>query len=297
MKLDKTRVVIRERAAIDTFDLTLHVLWTFAPRLIPALLAGIVPLALLDYFLVGWLDDRIDLDPLEGSAPRYLWHYTLLVFVQGPVASLLGVAYLSGAVFRQEKSLFMIVRELLSVSFSLLISQGVLRCTLLATLLPLALSEEPNELVEGLALVALAAWVALLRALRPYVNEIVVLERAPFWPRRPGVISFHRRSPALHSPNGGDLVVQWLGSALLAAVATGVVYGSLLTITAVMAGIRDPLHPFSLHVLYPVSLWTVAAYFGVARFLGYLDLRIRQEGWEVELLIKAEAARLAEKIA
>ena len=31
----------------------------------------------------------------------------------------------------------------------------------------------------------------------------------------------------------------------------------------------------------------------VVRFLSYLDLRIRHEGWEVELLMRAEALRLA----
>jgi hypothetical protein len=49
-------------------------------------------------------------------------------------------------------------------------------------------------------------------------------------------------------------------------------------------------------VLRPITLWTVVAFMGVARFLSYLDLRIRQEGWEVELLVRAEAARLAEKL-
>ena len=43
--------------------------------------------------------------------------------------------------------------------------------------------------------------------------------------------------------------------------------------------------------MYPATLWMVAAYFTVVRFLGYLDLRIRREGWEVELLMRAELDR------
>jgi hypothetical protein len=46
---------------------------------------------------------------------------------------------------------------------------------------------------------------------------------------------------------------------------------------------------------YPAILWLLAAYFSVVRFLDYLDLRIRHEGWEVELLMRAEALRLAGK--
>jgi hypothetical protein len=41
----------------------------------------------------------------------------------------------------------------------------------------------------------------------------------------------------------------------------------------------------------------VAAYFSVVRFLSYLDLRIRHEGWEVELLMRAEALRMAARVA
>jgi hypothetical protein len=37
-------------------------------------------------------------------------------------------------------------------------------------------------------------------------------------------------------------------------------------------------------------------YFTVARFLGYLDLRIRNEGWEVELMMRAEATRMSRQL-
>jgi len=47
------------------------------------------------------------------------------------------------------------------------------------------------------------------------------------------------------------------------------------------------------HVCMPLSMWIVAGYFTVVRFLSYLDLRIRREGWEVELRVRAEAARMA----
>ena len=43
---------------------------------------------------------------------------------------------------------------------------------------------------------------------------------------------------------------------------------------------------------WPLSLWLVAGFLAVVRFLSYLDIRIRQEGWAVELRIRAEATRL-----
>jgi len=43
---------------------------------------------------------------------------------------------------------------------------------------------------------------------------------------------------------------------------------------------------------FQLSIWIVVCYFTVVRFLNYLDLRIRREGWEVELWMRAERARL-----
>ena len=54
---------------------------------------------------------------------------------------------------------------------------------------------------------------------------------------------------------------------------------------------------FKLEVVYPACLWLVVAFLAVVRFLSYLDLRIRHEGWEVELLMRAEALRLATPLA
>ena len=51
--------------------------------------------------------------------------------------------------------------------------------------------------------------------------------------------------------------------------------------------------PIMFHVCYPLSLWLVAAYFAVVRFMCYLDLRIRREGWEVELVMRAAGNQLS----
>jgi hypothetical protein len=50
-------------------------------------------------------------------------------------------------------------------------------------------------------------------------------------------------------------------------------------------------------VALPAAEWLVLGYFAVVRYLGYLDLRIRREGWEVELLLRAERARLLPNVA
>ena len=53
---------------------------------------------------------------------------------------------------------------------------------------------------------------------------------------------------------------------------------------------------YDLLIAYPIALWVVVAWFSIMRFLSYLDLRIRHEGWEVELLMRAEALRMAPKV-
>jgi hypothetical protein len=53
---------------------------------------------------------------------------------------------------------------------------------------------------------------------------------------------------------------------------------------------------FKLELVYPACLWLVVMFLAVVRFLSYLDLRIKHEGWEVELLMKAEALRLAARM-
>ena len=45
-------------------------------------------------------------------------------------------------------------------------------------------------------------------------------------------------------------------------------------------------------VLIPMVLWLVGLFVVVFRFLSYLDSRIRLEGWELELRLRAEGQRV-----
>jgi hypothetical protein len=296
MQLDNTRIAVRERGMIDTLDLTFQVMRTFAPQLIFALLLGIVPLAVLNYFLVGWMAVRIDDD--DFAAPtRYLWNYGLLVFFQAPLATIFAEAYLGAAVFKEEKPLRRILRDVGAMFWSLAWCQLLLRGTLIATILPLFIyGQEFNPFVEILLVLGIAALAAGLRAFRPYINEIIVLERNPLWSRNPQSMTVGKRSAFLHGPSSGDLLAQWLGSLLVVGLLGYAVYMSLQVLYSVM--FSDPTFGgwAQMHVVAPLAMWSITAFIGVFRFLSYLDLRIRQEGWEVELLVKAEAARLSEKL-
>ena len=77
---------------------------------------------------------------------------------------------------------------------------------------------------------------------------------------------------------------------VIGAVLVAAFWGSVAAAASWLLNEQEWAGPFYT-CLYPAALWMVAAYFTVVRFLGYLDLRIRREGWEVELLMRAELDR------
>ncbi len=329
MQLDTTRIAVRERGMIDTYDLTLHVIRVFGPRLIPALLLGILPFALFNEAIlygraeppeaVDWFSEKAALAGLltvlvnSFDLTRYAWLMLLLIWFEAPLATLIGEAYLGGAVFKQEKRLWQCVKEVFSIwqaptrpggprvagpFIPLFVCQMLMRGTLIMMLLPLFTyfeAGEFNPFLEVIVPLLLFFGVALLRAFRPYINEIIVLEKNPLRSRNDS-ITVGKRSNFLHGSSGGELFGQWLGSCIVAFVFMHVIFWSIWLIYGVMFGDFNLQGFVPQHILRPIALWSVVAYMGVARFLSYLDLRIRQEGWEVELLIRAEAARFTEKL-
>jgi hypothetical protein len=140
-------------------------------------------------------------------------------------------------------------------------------------------------------------WLSLLllgalaiRSFRPYLPEILVLEQCPLRSRDPNIMTLGRRSALLHAPHGSDV----LGRSVVSGVAMVFLVGSLFYTLTFLRGILTTQWEATLLVLmglYPLALWMVAGVAVLVRFLNYLDCRIRLEGWEVELQVKAEAIR------
>jgi hypothetical protein len=107
----------------------------------------------------------------------------------------------------------------------------------------------------------------------------------------------------LHGGYTGELMVRWLGGAsVAAALFLAVLFSIAFLRQALVESIWSEWQyfwtwePVMYTFYYPLALWLVACLFAVVRFLGYLDLRIRREGWEVELLLRAEGARLTRQL-
>jgi len=293
VQFDKTTIVVRQRGMLDTLDLSLHVFREYALPLAAAMLLGVVPLMAVNYLLLAWMPSVAD---EEAWLPwRFVYHLSLQIYLQAPLAGIFATAYLGQAVFLAEPRFRDVVRDvwrmLPRVAWCHLLVRGVLFGWLLLLVLE---REEVNWFVEAFLLPLLAAYASSLRAFRPFINEIVLLERNSLTSKSDRIMTVGRRSQMLHGSNGGAWFARWLLACLLGGLLILATYGTFYFHVA--APRQDwSQGPLLTHVLLPLAMWITACYFTVVRFLTYLDARIRQEGWEVELRLRAEATRLTGK--
>ena len=123
-----------------------------------------------------------------------------------------------------------------------------------------------------------------------FLNEVILLERGPSGGRSWAAA----RSSATAA--AGDLFVQWLAQLFFGAMfivcfwfGTGMAVSALLTSEMTW---EEPGWGDLYGVRFQVALWLAIAFFTVARFLTYIDHRIRKEGWEIELRLQ-DVARTA----
>jgi len=123
----------------------------------------------------------------------------------------------------------------------------------------------------------------------PYLNEIILLERN-------FLSGSLRRIHNLHYPSLGLLFGRLLGAMLLGImVLVPCIWFSLISLRNMFVDRWDWASlGYTLGLVFelPLAIWMTVGLFTVVRFLSYLDLRIRREGWEVELQLRAEAAHL-----
>jgi hypothetical protein len=199
MQLDRTRIAIRERGLLETLDLALHVTRDFLGPLLVCSLLAIVPLALINYALIGWMAPVASDEEVTGF--RFLWNMSVLIFLEAPLASVFAIAWLGPAVFLEEKTIRQVAAEVLRYLPQLAVTQGFLRGVFVAWGLYLLVDRtESDGLIEGLAMVMLCLWSAAMRAFRPYISEIILLEKNPLWSRGGSAITVGKRSTHLHGP-------------------------------------------------------------------------------------------------
>ncbi len=292
MQLDRTRIVVRQRGVLDTLDLALHVLRVYLGPLMIAMALGAAPLMLINHLLIAWM--LPDADNLLDIPTRYLWHMTVLIFLEAPLASVFATTYLGQAVFHDRPRLTEVIREVMKFAPRIVWSLFLIRGVGAAWLLLMSVDRygEFDSFVDMFLPIVLVIWAIGLRSFRPFISEIILLEQNPLVGRDAESITVGRRSRMLHGPASGDLFLRWWTSAGTAILLTGTVYGTMLFSVGVLTNDWSQGRGMLL-LAFPTAIWIVATYLTVFRFLTYLDVRIRQEGWEVELRVRAEAGRLA----
>jgi hypothetical protein len=134
--------------------------------------------------------------------------------------------------------------------------------------------------------------VVVIPAQYSFLDEIILLERR-------SLRAAPQRSRELSSGFGGELFIRWLGQLFLGTIFALCFWASARTLSSAMIGddltwYRPGLSDLS-GVLFQAGVWIAIAFFGVYRFLAYIDRRTRLEGWELDLRLKAVTRELRER--
>ena len=285
MQLDKTRIVIRERSATELLDLTLRVLGLYFVPIVATSGILVVPLAILNELLLRhFIVDELS----EFTIPHYTAAMAQLVYIEAPFATSLTTLFLGRMMFMQSSGMRPMLSELWSVMPRLVWTQLILRGVFAAVFVAIIAQNDPDGIyVLWFVLLGVGA----LRMARPFINEIVLLEKNPLWSSAKHTITVGRRSSRLHGPSSGDLFARSLLVALVLATAVVSIALTFWFVQGLLTNLWMWGHVM-VRIFIPLSMWIVATYSTVYRFLNYLDLRIRREGWEVELQVRAAASEL-----
>ena len=100
-----------------------------------------------------------------------------------------------------------------------------------------------------------------------------------------------RRMASLHARQTGGLILR---AFVVAAAIVILAFNLMLTFWFVLSIVTGnwQFSPGFLQFVCPLCMWIAVTWASVVRFSCYIDTRIRREGWEVELRVKAAAIEL-----
>ena len=268
MQLDKTHITIRERGLLEVMDLALQVFRERRAPLLLAIILGSLPFALFNgWLLVGLAGYNLDFDSQFG----YIFWMMLLVTLEAPLAAAPTTLYLGQVTFHGSSNVRQILREIIATAPQMFWYQFVVRAACVPMFITLIFPS--------------AVW--------PYLTEVILLEKNPMFSGKQNRMTTYRRSKMLHFGSAGDLFGYWILTTAVGALLVVVTWTAIWSAGSLLLGGLKSTH-ISIVIVLPIAIWLVLGYFTVVRFLLYLDLRIRREGWEVELAVRAQARRLAE---
>ena len=256
MAYDRTLIQIRERSFLDLLDLAVVVLRRNALPIGLAAAVGVLPFALLNFWLTS--------DP---EFPFYV--YPLVLLLEVPWATAPMTVVLGGLMFGEQPGPRQVFRTLLRGLPAMILYQGIIRALLMLSvvLYPLV----PTRLA--------------------FMDEVILLERGK-------VRSAVKRCSNLSADRGADYFGQWLAQLLFGGLFVACFWFGTGTIVDTLFE-REIAWDDFFQVEYTgfrfqLAIWIAVTFFGVARFLAYIDQRIRLEGWEIKLRLQSVGQSLEE---
>lgn len=288
--LANTEIEIRERTLAQRVDLTFRFLAARWDGIAIYAAVGVIP-AMLGNALLLWVLDPEQIWLQIGWTTT--WAMLLyLVWVQSPLVMAPLVLYLGAVLFRQPLRLPTVLRELRQRLWRQVWVHGVVRTHLFwLTLACLGYAGHSADLC-WFAIVVGMLCCGVFSACRPYIDQIIYLERLPLRTKTGYPANIRQRSRLLHHANGAGLGNEGGATLLLSGVVFYATYALLLWAYYWLTFNTVTQHWFNV-TLFAAALWLVMVVTTVFRFLSYLDSRIRVEGWELELRVKREAQQRA----
>lgn len=296
MQLDKTHVAIRARSFAEIGDLALALFRNYPQSIFVGLTLGAIPWILMNTLLVGWIPlqetaENVFDEETVAERYRYVWLMCSLVYLQAPLAAVLTTTYIGQAVFESRPTWASVFRDTLKVLPQLIWTQGVLRGPLPVMLMLIFTWMQPFSVgIEFFLLGLLLFLISLTRGFRPFMPEIILLERCPLQSSKLQEVTARKRSALLHNPVSGELLGRFfLNGAIVSLIALSL-FSSMVFLSDTLLNTQKWSLLIAMIAL-PLALWLAAGFATLLRYLMYLDTRIRLEGWEVELALRAEGAR------
>ena len=261
--LDQHFITIRKRTVGELFDLTMAVMRTEGLRILGWFSVFVVPLAFINHAVLTWLADSwFVFDMEEPSWPMfYCFGYISLVAIETPFASSPVMIYLGKRVFTADSR-------------------------------PLV-SEVLVAWVEALPqLVIYTIFLVPLILVYDCLPEIVALERSPFFRGRKDQITTFKRLKNFHRDRFGEQFVLLVPLFLFWVILVPTFALAVYYVLYLCVGSFAKYAIFYYAIGVPVVCWTVTLFLLVFHFLRYIDMRIEREGWDVELVFRAERSRM-----
>ena len=264
MTYDRTLIVIRERSFLELVDLAFVVVRDRPVLLAGAALAGIVPFAALNFWLLS-----------DVAFPRSLWPFLLVMEAPWSTAPL--VLVLGDLMFGKRPRIGRMARMMLASFPVFFLTQFVWRGLLFG-------------LVIGFMLVP---------SRFAFLSEVILLEPKTLRERLGPWRALRRTSRVCRSVEG-ELFMRSLGQVAFGLTFALCFRSGFLALTSVMRGGELTWDQPGLAdlggILFQIGVWIAIAFFAVVSFLAYIDRRIRLEGWEIELRLRGVGRALEEKL-